>query len=201
MLSAVITVPKSAERLIDTYYDTADWRIGRSGHVLRVRHRARRAEMTLKGLAKSSAGLRRRLEVTEPLPADGITALGAHGPVGWRLRALAGKRALQPILEVRTRRRPFDLRVSGETVAEAALDETTIVVGDVPARSAPARRGRGSCRMGRSPHSSRRHAATRMRAAAGRAVEVRGRAARRRVARAPASRPRHCLVRRQPVGG
>ncbi len=50
--------------------------------------------------------------------------------MGWRLRALAGKRPLQPILEVRTRRRPFDLRVSGETVAEAALDETTIVVGN-----------------------------------------------------------------------
>jgi len=131
VLSAVITVAKPAERLVDTYFDTADWRIGRSGHVLRVRNRAGRGEVTLKGLAQSDAGLRRRLEVTEPLPAGGVGALGINGPVGWRLRALAGKRPLQPILEVRTRRRPFDLRVSGETVAEAALDETIIVVGSV----------------------------------------------------------------------
>ncbi len=37
VLSAVIAVAKPAERLVDTYFDTADWRIGRSGHVLRVR--------------------------------------------------------------------------------------------------------------------------------------------------------------------
>jgi len=130
VLSAVIAVAKPAERLVDTYFDTADWRIGRSGHVLRVRNRAARGEATLKSLAQSDAGLRRRLEVTEPLPSGGVGTLGINGPVGWRLRALAGKRPLQPILEVRTRRRPFDLRVSGETVAEAALDETTIVVGN-----------------------------------------------------------------------
>ncbi len=85
--------------------------------------------MTLKGLAQSEAGLRRRLEVTEPLPVDGVGALGGQGPVGWRLHALTGKRPLQAILEVRTRRRPFDLAVSAQRVAEAALDETTIIVG------------------------------------------------------------------------
>ena len=129
VLSALSATPRAAERLVDTYFDTSDWRIGRSGHVLRVRHRGGRAEVTLKGLAQSQAGLRRRLEVTEPLPVDGVGALGPQGPVGWRLRALAGKRPLQAILEVRTRRRPFDLSISAQTVAEAALDETTIVVG------------------------------------------------------------------------
>ena len=68
-LSAVTASAKPAERLVDTYFDTVDWQIGRSGHVLRVRNRAGRAEVTLKSLAKSAAGLRRRLEVTEPLPA------------------------------------------------------------------------------------------------------------------------------------
>ncbi len=43
---------------------------------------------------------------------------------------MAGKRPLQPVLEVRTRRRPYDLRVGDERVAEVALDETTIVVGN-----------------------------------------------------------------------
>ncbi len=82
VLSAVIMVAKPAERLVDTYFDTADWRIGRSGHVLRVRHRAGRGEVTLKGLAQSEAGLRRRLEVTEPLPADGCRCTRGQRPGG-----------------------------------------------------------------------------------------------------------------------
>ena len=128
--STVTAQPRPAERLVDSYVDTADWRIGRSGFVLRVRHRGGRGEVTLKDVVQAKGGLRRRLEVTEPLPADGVGALGATGPVGWRLHALAGKRTLQPVLEVRTRRRPYDLRVTDERVAEVALDETTIVVGN-----------------------------------------------------------------------
>ena len=41
----------------------------------------------------------------------------------------SGTRTLDPVLEVRTRRRPFDLRVDEEIVAEIALDETVISVG------------------------------------------------------------------------
>jgi len=127
--STVTALARPAERLVDTYLDTADWRMGRSGFVVRVRRRAGRDEVTLKDVVKAKAGLRRRLEVTEPLPADGIGALGPQGPVGWRVRALVGKRTLQPVLEVRTRRRPYDLCVGDERVAEVALDDTTIVVG------------------------------------------------------------------------
>lgn len=128
--STVTALPRPAERLVDTYVDTADWRIGRSGFVLRVRHRGGRGEVTLKDVVKAKGGLRRRLEVTEALPVEGVGAIGPHGPVGWRLHALVGKRPLQPVLEVRTRRRPYDLRVADERVAEVALDETTIVVGN-----------------------------------------------------------------------
>ena len=122
--------PRPAERLVDTYLDTSDWRIGRSGFVVRVRHRGGHAEVTMKDRAEAKAGLRKRLEVTEPLPAGDMGALGPAGPVGWRLRALAGKRPLEEVLEVRTRRRPYDLHISDEPVAEVALDDTTIVVGD-----------------------------------------------------------------------
>ncbi|HTZ09046.1 MAG TPA: CHAD domain-containing protein [Acidimicrobiales bacterium] len=127
---AVTVEPRPAERLVDTYLDTSDWRMGRSGFVVRVRHRGGQAEVTIKDRAEAKAGLRRRLEVTEPLPTGDLRSLGAEGPVGWRLRALAGKRPLAEVLEVRTRRRPYDLRVSGARVAEVALDDTTIVVGD-----------------------------------------------------------------------
>jgi CHAD domain-containing protein len=128
--SAVTAAPRPAERLVDTYLDTADWRIVRSGHVLRIRHRAGRDEVTLKDMAAASSGLRQRLEVTEPLPSGDLRDLAGTGPVAWRLRALVGRRPLDPVLEVRTRRRPYHLYVALERVAEVALDETTIVVGD-----------------------------------------------------------------------
>lgn len=127
---SVSAEPLSARRLLDAYLDTDDWRIGRSGFVLRVRRRAGGAEVTLKDQSPATGGLRRRLEVTEALPPGGIEALGADGPVGWRLHALVGNRTLRQVLEVRTRRRPFALRICGGQVAEVALDDTVIEVTD-----------------------------------------------------------------------
>jgi len=121
---------KPIKRLVDTYVDTEDWRVGRSGYVLRVRRAGAQGEVTLKDTAGATAGLRRRLEITEPLPPDGIDSLGAEGPVGRRIRSLAGTRSLRPVLEVRTTRRPYELQVGEETVAEVALDETAISAGD-----------------------------------------------------------------------
>ena len=122
-------VPGATKRLVDVYVDTDDWRIGRAGYVLRVRRRAGRVETTLKDLASATKGLRRRLEVTQPLPASGLAGLDRTGEVGWRVAALAGVRPLKQVLEVRTRRRPFDLTIHGETVAELALDDTVIAIG------------------------------------------------------------------------
>ena len=121
---------KPSRRLVDRYLDTEDWRVGRAGLILRTRHHGRRDEATLKDTAPAgSGGLRRRLEVSEALPPGGIGELGAGGPVGRRLAALTGRRALRQVVEVRTRRRPFTLRAGSEDVGEIALDETTIAVG------------------------------------------------------------------------
>ena len=122
-------VPGAPKRLVDVYVDTEDWRMGRAGYVLRVRRRAGRLETTLKDLSTATKGLRRRLEVTQPLPASGLSGLDRAGEVGWRVEALAGARALNQVLEVRTRRRPFDLAIHGERVGELALDDTVIAIG------------------------------------------------------------------------
>ena len=122
-------VPQAAKRLVDVYVDTDDWRMGRAGYVLRVRRRAGRAEATLKDLSTATRGLRRRLEVTQPLPVAGLAGLDRSGEVGWRVEALAGARAFNQVLEVRTRRRPFDLTIYGERVGELALDDTVIAIG------------------------------------------------------------------------
>jgi triphosphatase len=126
----VTALARPPRRLVDSYLDCDDWRIARAGFVVRTRRRGRHDEVTLKdNRPAEGSGLRQRLEVTEVLPASGLEALGHDGPVGRRLRAIVGSRRLREVLQVRTRRRPFALRVGGVDVAEIALDDTMIVVG------------------------------------------------------------------------
>jgi CHAD domain-containing protein len=122
--------PGVPKRLVDRYVDTKDWRMGRAGYVLRVRRRAGHAEATLKDLSTATKGLRRRLEVTQSLPALGLEALDRTGDVGWRVQAVAGSNHLNEVLEVRTRRRPFALEIHGEQIGELALDDTVIATGE-----------------------------------------------------------------------
>ena len=93
-----------------------------------------RSEATIKDYRPrpvKPTGLRQRLEVTETLqqPPASAALWGSSGPVGRRIAAVAGRRPLREVLEVRTRRHPFSLRAAGCEVAEVALDDTTIVVG------------------------------------------------------------------------
>ncbi len=126
----ITALARPPRRLVDSYLDSEDWRIARAGFVVRTRRRGRHDEITLKDTRPAEgSGLRQRLEVTEVLPASGLEALGAQGPVGRRLRAIVGSRRLREVLQVRTRRRPFALRIGGVDVAEIALDDTMIVVG------------------------------------------------------------------------
>jgi triphosphatase len=126
----VTALAMPTRRLVDTYLDTDDWRLAGAGFVLRTRRRGRHEEATLKDTRPAEeSGLRTRLEVTELLPPGGVDALGPDGVVGRRIRAVAGTRQLLEVLQVRTRRRPFTLRVGGVDAAEVALDDTSIVVG------------------------------------------------------------------------
>jgi CHAD domain-containing protein len=126
----VTALARPPRRLVDSYLDCDDWRIARAGFVVRTRRRGRHDEVTLKDSRPAEgSGLRQRLEVTEILPPSGLAGLGDDGPVGRRLRAIVGSRRLREVLQVRTRRRPFALRVGGVDVAEIALDDTMIVVG------------------------------------------------------------------------
>lgn len=124
---SLVASAKATRRLVDTYLDTEDWRVCRAGYVLRLRRAATSSEMTLKDTAPSNSGLRKRVEITQALPENaGAESIDAEGSVGRRIRALAGARPLRTLLEVRTTRRPFDLKIGPQVVAELALDETVI---------------------------------------------------------------------------
>jgi triphosphatase len=121
--AGLAVVPEPAKELRDVYYDTEDWRLYRAGYALRVRRDGESTEATMKALAPDEGGLRRRREISEPL--EGLVSLrGTSGPVGERLRRLAGTADLRPLFEVHTHRRTFALRTetpsSGEIVEDGS---------------------------------------------------------------------------------
>ncbi len=87
--------------------------------------------------ATNDPGPRRRREISEPLDqADPSRIIDTAGPVGTRVRALAGSRPLRLLFEVRTRRRLYVLESDAFPAGEISLDETAIHLagGGAPAR-------------------------------------------------------------------
>ncbi len=126
---------------VDIYLDTDDRSFHRAGYALRVRSAARHGnadgEVTLKALDSATDGPRVRREVSEQLERPDPELVGeAAGPVGERVRAVAGKKGVAPLFEVRTRRRVYSLGSDGSAQGEIALDETSI---RLPTGGAPAR--------------------------------------------------------------
>lgn len=125
--------PRSTLEIRDTYLDTDDWRIHRAGFALRVRSHtgtgSGTTEATLKSLHSASEGVADRRELTETLHSSDNEAIRELiGPVGTRVSAVSGARALLPLFELRTSRQRFAIRKSDEArqLGEIALDETVI---------------------------------------------------------------------------
>jgi hypothetical protein len=78
----------------------------------------------------SEGALRQRREISEPLKGNAKTPKVTRGPVGERVRRLAGARDVRPLFEVRTRRRIFRILAIGAdgniAVAEIALDGSEV---------------------------------------------------------------------------
>ncbi|MEO8538177.1 MAG: CHAD domain-containing protein [bacterium] len=123
-------VDRGTKELNDTYFDTPDWRVNRAGYTCRVRRKGVSAELTLKGMAEASGGMRSRRELTESLPDASASPLNAPGACGMLLRAVVGRGELRPIFSLMTRREIYDLSDAQGTLAELAVDETTIPVGE-----------------------------------------------------------------------
>jgi triphosphatase len=134
--TGVTVAPDGSKVEVDLYLDTDDWRFRRAGYALRLRRvgRRRTAEATLEGLDSVASGeraLRVRRELSESIEAaDPALLLGSGGEVGDRARAVAGRKPLLSLFEIRTRRRVFTLTVDGLPPAELSLEETTIRAAD-----------------------------------------------------------------------
>ncbi|HWG31545.1 MAG TPA: CHAD domain-containing protein [Steroidobacteraceae bacterium] len=122
--------PLPVQHLHDAYLDTEDWRVFRAGFALRLRQKEGGLEATLKGLRSARKEVADRREISEPLPHGAsqkrIKALAqATGPVGRRVRDVAGVKPLRVLFEVQTSRSRFAVRGrhAGPPVGEIALDE------------------------------------------------------------------------------
>ncbi len=128
-IDGLVLEPRSSLQIFDTYLDTDDWRIHRAGFALRIRSGSGRSQATLKSLASASAEAADRRELTETLEnSESESIRQSIGPVGTRILALSGARALLPLFEIRTSRQRFAIRREGEAqqLGEMALDETVI---------------------------------------------------------------------------
>jgi triphosphatase len=128
-IDGLVLEPRSTLRIFDTYLDTDDWRIHRAGFALRIRSGAGKSEATLKSLHSASAEAADRREISETLEnSESGSIQQLTGPVGTRVHAVSGARALLPLFEVRTSRQRFAIRREDETqqLGEIALDQTVI---------------------------------------------------------------------------
>ena len=125
--------PLPVQQLHDTYLDTEDWRVLRAGFALRLREKGGRIEATLKSIHSARNDVADRREITEPLSGSNAKALAhATGPVGSRVRDVAGIKPLRTLFEVRTSRQRFAVRHRNPAadVGEIALDEARFSRGD-----------------------------------------------------------------------
>lgn len=128
-IDGLVLEPRSTQQIFDTYLDTDDWRIHRAGFALRIRSGSGKSEATLKSLHSAGAEVADRRELSEPLESSESGSIRQSiGPVGTRVHAVSGARALLPLFEVRTSRQRFAIRREDESaqLGEIALDETVI---------------------------------------------------------------------------
>jgi triphosphatase len=128
-IDGLVLEPRSTLQIFDTYLDTHDWRIHRAGFALRIRSGSGRSQATLKSLNSASSEVADRREMSETLEnSESESIRQSTGPVGTRIQALSGARALRPLFEIRTSRQRFMIRREDEAqqLGEIALDETVI---------------------------------------------------------------------------
>ena len=130
-LPAGFTLERAGTKeLDDTYFDTSNWHLHRAGYTCRVRRRGDSAELTLKSMAEPDEGIRSRREITEPLTSADISPAVAPGGCGAIIRAVAGRNPLLPLFRLQTQREVFNLADGHGLLAEVAVDETSIPVGE-----------------------------------------------------------------------
>lgn len=111
-------------KLLATYFDTADRELWRNCVSLRLRKEGRRTLQTVKQPAAPGGGIAQRGEWEMPVKAGQPPVLDPRTPVPKLLEAHGG--ALQPVFEVHSRRKSWDL-TAADTQLEVVADDAEVI--------------------------------------------------------------------------
>lgn len=125
--------PLATKNLADLYLDSADWRLNRARFTCRVRAKGKEYELTMKSMSGATGGMRRRREMTERFDPESIPeatlsmgAMLALGQCGNAIRLICGSRPLRDLFTISTNRRTYRLADDSGSLAEIAVDRTTV---------------------------------------------------------------------------
>ncbi|NOZ72654.1 MAG: CYTH domain-containing protein [Chloroflexi bacterium] len=114
-----------SRRIVDAYFDSADWALAQAGYALRFRQSDGTAVVQLKSLTPPQGGIHRRLEISVPTS-------NPIQPESWpegRARELAltslRDQRLQLLFYVIQIRKQAPLRLAGVAIAELSIDHVT----------------------------------------------------------------------------
>jgi CHAD domain-containing protein len=98
----------------ESYYDTEDSRVFRSGYALCVRSSPEAHLASLKSLKSVSNGAIPRAEINEPIPSEDVDEIfDSMGRVGEKARTICGNRSLAPLGSLTVTRRTFIIEGMG----------------------------------------------------------------------------------------
>jgi inorganic triphosphatase YgiF len=114
----------------DTYLDTRDWLLLRSGYSLRRRVTAGSIRMTLKGLSAGEGAVHRREEIELLLDSRTPPASWPRTPLRARVLGMVGEESLFDLFTVRQERRTREVLCGSRLVGELCLDAVRMATRD-----------------------------------------------------------------------
>jgi len=127
-IAPLVSAEGKTDRLVSTYFDTADRDLARAGYSLRVRRTGRRRIQTIKSAGAASAGLFARTVCERSLHGDQPQIDEASGALIEAVSADALSR-IEPVFVTDVRRAIFRIDAGGAAI-EFAIDEGEIRAGE-----------------------------------------------------------------------
>ena len=130
----------SAVDVVDSYWDTPDWRLFKSGWAYRWRDASGDKTLALKSIEMGSGAVHKRMEVEEQV-AD-FPGRNGHSRIARRVAEQlngSGSGGLRELFRVHNYRRLFDIRVSDGSLVQIAIDQATITTNLPLPKLAPGR--------------------------------------------------------------
>ena len=130
----------SAVDVVDSYWDTPEWRLFKSGWAYRWRDASGDKTLALKSIEMGSGAVHKRMEVEEQV-AD-FPGRNGHSRLAGRVAEQlngSGSGGLRELFRVHNYRRLFDIRVSDGSLVQVAVDQATITTNLQVPKLAPGR--------------------------------------------------------------